>query len=258
MTSYLSRRAVLKGIAGLGVGATLAGCSAPVLSGLGTGGDAAGSLAYWNLFGGGDGVRMQQMLDAFRAANPDIDLEGRHAGLGQPVLHQAVAGDARRQAAGRGGLAPDPDEDAGRGGPARRSCEPEDLARHGMTPDKFNQRAWEAGLVDGKAYAIPIDTHPFVMFYNTDICEKAGLLDSDGKLDADRRPGAFIDAHAKAKEVTGQYGGAIGDQLRHLDAVADLPVAVPPARRRGARRRRHAGRARRRQGHAGARRSCSR
>src|SRR5690349_17223927 len=83
MTS-LSRRAVLKGIAGLGAGAALTGCSAPVLSGLGTGGGAAGSLAYWNLFGGGDGVRMTQMLDTFRAANPDIDLKAVTLAWGNP------------------------------------------------------------------------------------------------------------------------------------------------------------------------------
>ena len=96
MTSYLSRRAVLKGIAGLGVGATLAGCSAPVLSGLGTGGDTAGSLAYWNLFGGGDGVRMQQMLDGFRKANPDIDLQAVTLAWGNPYytkLSLATLGD---------------------------------------------------------------------------------------------------------------------------------------------------------------------
>ena len=29
-----------------------------------------------------------------------------------------------------------------------------------MTPDKLNQRAWETGLVDGKFYAVPLDTHP--------------------------------------------------------------------------------------------------
>ena len=142
--------------------------------------------------------------DAYREANPDIDLEAVTLAWGNPYYTKLSLATARRPAAGRGDLPPDPDEDPGRGRPARRSSTPEDLARHGMTPDKFNQRAWEAGLVDGKAYAIPLDTHPFVMFYNTDICEKAGLLDSDGKLDAARRPGRRSPTRCgKAKEVTG-------------------------------------------------------
>jgi multiple sugar transport system substrate-binding protein len=86
---------------------------------------------------------------------------------------------------------------------------PSDLARFGMTPDKFNQTAWKTGLVDGKIYAIPLDTHPFVCFYNTEVCKKAGLLDSSGKLKPIEGESAFIDALTKAKQVTGQYGATI-------------------------------------------------
>jgi multiple sugar transport system substrate-binding protein len=86
---------------------------------------------------------------------------------------------------------------------------PEDLARAGITPDKLDPTAWQAGLVDGKAYAIPLDTHPFVMFYNTDICQKAGLLDSDGKLLPLDSPEKFTDAMQKAKAVTKVYGGVV-------------------------------------------------
>src|SRR3984885_1246624 len=83
---------------------------------------------------------------------------------------------------------------------------PEDLARHGMSPEMFNQRAWQAGLVGDKIYAIPLDTHPFVLFYNTKICGQAGLLDADGNLKPFEGPDAFTDALAKVQKVTGQYG----------------------------------------------------
>jgi multiple sugar transport system substrate-binding protein len=208
MTSNLSRRSVLKGIAGLGVGATLAGCSAPVLSGLGTGGDAAGSLAYWNLFGGGDGVRMTQMLDTFRAANPAIDLKAVTLAWGNPYytkLSLATLGQKPPDVAishltrAKTLIAADLLEE----------LRLEDLARVGITPDRLDQRAWQAGLVDGKAYAIPLDTHPFVMFYNTDVCEQAGLLDSSGQLTPLTSEESFLEAMRKAKEVTGRYGGVI-------------------------------------------------
>ena len=78
-----------------------------------------------------------------------------------------------------------------------------------MTADKFNQKAWNTGLVDGKIYAIPLDTHPFVCFYNTAVCKKAGLLDSSGQLKPLDGEAAFLDALARAKKVTGQYGATI-------------------------------------------------
>jgi multiple sugar transport system substrate-binding protein len=208
MTSYLSRRAMLKGIAGLGVGATLAGCSAPVLSGLGTGGDTAGSLAYWNLFGGGDGVRMTQMLDAFRAANSGLDLKAVTLAWGNPYY-------TKLSLATLGGKPPDvaishlTRMKTLVASDLLEELKLEDLARFGITPDKLDRTAWEAGLVDGKAYAVPLDTHPFVMFYNTDVCKQAGLLDAAGQLTPLDTPEKFTEAMTKAKEVTGQYGGVI-------------------------------------------------
>jgi multiple sugar transport system substrate-binding protein len=35
--------------------------------------------------------------------------------------------------------------------------------------------------VDGTTYAVPIDTHPFVLYYNTELAEQAGLLDEPAR-----------------------------------------------------------------------------
>jgi multiple sugar transport system substrate-binding protein len=204
----LTRRDLLRGTVGLGIGLGLAGCSTPVLSGLSTGHEKAGSLDYWNLFGGGDGVRMTQMLDSFRAANPQISLSAVTLAWGNPYytkLSLATLGDKPPDVAishltrMKTLVASDLLEE----------LKPEDLARAGITPDKLDPTAWQAGLVDGKAYAIPLDTHPFVMFYNTDICQKAGLLDPDGKLLPLDSPEKFTDAMQKAKAVTKVYGGVV-------------------------------------------------
>ncbi|MCA2217578.1 extracellular solute-binding protein [Jidongwangia harbinensis] len=207
----LSRRDLLRSaaaVAGLGLGAGLAGCSTPVLSGLTTGTDKPDSVDYWNLFGGGDGVRMAQMLEGFRTANPGVDLSAVTLAWGNPYytkLSLATVGDkppevavahlTRMKSMVRSGLL--------------QELRPEDLARHGITPDKFTPATWEAGLVDGKAYAIPLDTHPFVMFYNTEVCEKAGLLDSGGALTPLDSPEKFTDAMARARKVTGAFGGVV-------------------------------------------------
>jgi multiple sugar transport system substrate-binding protein len=89
---------------------------------------------------------------------------------------------------------------------------PDALARHGLVAENFNAKAWQASQVDGKVFAIPIDTHPFVCFYNTEVCQKAGLLDSSGKLAPIVGEEGFVDALRKVKAVTGQYGAAIAVQ----------------------------------------------
>ena len=50
----------------------------------------------------------------------------------------------------------------------------------GITADKFTPAAWSKATVDGTPYAVPLDTHPFVLFYNADLAKKAGLLNAAG------------------------------------------------------------------------------
>ena len=83
------------------------------------------------------------------------------------------------------------------------------LALVGLTPSDFNPKAWETQKVDGKSYAIPLDTHPFVLYYNVDVCEKAGLLNSDGTLKEIKGTDGWEEALQAAKEVTGAYGASV-------------------------------------------------
>jgi multiple sugar transport system substrate-binding protein len=204
----LTRRSFLRAALAGAAAAGVAGCSSDnPLSGL-TVSRATGSLQYWDLFGGGDGVRMKEMVAAFREEHPEVDFEQVTLEWGNPYytkLSLATIGDkppavavshlTRMKTLVSSDLL--------------QELKPDDLSRFGMTPDKFNQRAWEAGLVDGKAYAVPLDTHPFVMFYNTDVVKEAGLLDADGTLKPLDSEEAFLDAMRRAKEVTGAYGGVI-------------------------------------------------
>jgi multiple sugar transport system substrate-binding protein len=204
----LSRRTLLRGALGAAAGLGLAGCSAPVISGLSTGHEKAGSLDYWNLFGGGDGVRMTQMLDTFRAANPQISLSAVTLAWGNPYytkLALATLGDKPPDVA----ISHLTRMKTLVGSDLLEELHLDDLARYGITPDKISATAWQAGLVDGKAYAVPLDTHPFVMFYNTDICQQAGLLDPAGKLIPWDSPEKFTDAMQKAKGITKAYGGVV-------------------------------------------------
>jgi multiple sugar transport system substrate-binding protein len=205
----LSRRSLLSAVlAGAGA-ATLAGCSTPVGAGLANTPLDPGTVEYWDLFGGGDGLRMQQMVAGYRAANPGTPVQAVTLAWGNPYYTKlslatvgakppnvAVSHLTRMQTMQQAGLL--------------QELRPEDLARHGMAAEMFNRRAWEAGLIDGRAYAIPIDTHPMVLFYNTDICDEAGLLDDAGALKVLEGPDALTDAFTKAQQVTGQFGATHG------------------------------------------------
>src|SRR3982750_1442007 len=200
MNGPISRRTLFRGaFAGVGA-AALAGCSSPVGAGLANPPLDPGTVQYWNLFGGGDGVRMQQMLDGYRKTHPNIPLQAVTLAWGNPYYTKlslatvgakppnvAVSHLTRMKSLQEADLL--------------QELHPEDLARNGMSPDMFNKRAWEAGLVGGKIYAIPLDTHPFVLFYNTKICGQAGLLDGAGNLKPIQGADAFQDALAKAQKV---------------------------------------------------------
>jgi multiple sugar transport system substrate-binding protein len=85
----------------------------------------------------------------------------------------------------------------------------DDLARHGLTEDRFDQRAWAKAQQGGKLHAVPLDTHPLVLYFRTDIAKRAGLLDGQGQLADLDGPDAFADALRAAKEVTGAWGGSV-------------------------------------------------
>jgi multiple sugar transport system substrate-binding protein len=187
----------------------LAGCSSPVAAGLANTALDPGTVDYWNLFGGGDGVRMRQMEDGYRKANPKTALQSSTLAWGNPYytkLSLATIGDkppdvavshlTRMKTLVQAGLL--------------QELHPDDLARHGMSAELFNARAWQSSLVGGKVYAIPLDTHPFVLFYNTKICGQAGLLDAAGRLRTIEGEQGWVDALTKVKRVTGQYGATQG------------------------------------------------
>lgn len=202
-----SRRDLFRSTGALALGGVLSGC-ASVKSGFTGSPPSSRVLTYWNLLGGGDGVRMKAMEAVYREENPEVELQASTLTWGNPYY-------TKLSLATLGAQPPDVAISHLTRVPTLAEAgllEPFDMAdlkRFDMTPDRFVQRAIDGATIDGQLYAIPLDTHPFVMFYNTDVCEKAGLLDESGELQPIEGGEALVEALAKAKEVTGAWGGAM-------------------------------------------------
>jgi multiple sugar transport system substrate-binding protein len=166
------------------------------------------NLTYWNLFTGGDGVRMVQMEKDFATAHPEISVKSTTLTWGVPYYTKlttstvvgkgpdvAILHMTRMPAYAPAGLLT-PLDDA-------------TLAKYGIVPSNFSSVPWQKGVYNGQRYAIPLDTHPFVLYYNTEICGKAGLLDASGKLKPLVGPQALMSALQAAQKVTGKYGLAL-------------------------------------------------
>lgn len=195
--------------AGTAVAGGLSACGSPLGAGVAGSELAPGTVTFWNLFGGGDGARLQIMLDEYAAKHGGPDsLQAATFTWGNPYYTKvtlATIGDAppdvavshltREKNLARADLL-DPITD-------------DMLSLVGLSASDFNRTAWESQKVDGTSYAIPLDTHPFVLYYNTEVCDKAGLLNSDGTLKEIRGTDGWEEALQAAKEVTGAYGCSV-------------------------------------------------
>jgi multiple sugar transport system substrate-binding protein len=195
----LTRREILIGGGALGAAAAL---------GVATAGSPFGggsqTVTFWHLFGGGDGARLAAILDEIDGEHADSDVRELILPWGNPYYTKLAL-------AAVGGSPPDVAVMHATRIPAfapaglLEELTPELLARHGLDGDRFLEQPWKSGQSEGRQYAIPLDTHPFVLYYNTELTEKAGLLEGDS-LKALDGPDALLDAFEAVKQETGKTG----------------------------------------------------
>lgn len=191
--SFLAAGSVGLATAGLG----LAGCG-PADSVL----DGRTTLRQWNLFTGGDGLRMIQLHEQYEAEHPEIDFRAVTFEWGPPYYTKV----AMSAAGGRpadiailhisrlASMAP---------GTLLDPIDPAMLAEAGVDETTFLPNVWEEGVFDGELYAIPLDTHVHVQYFNIDICEQAGVLDDDGRLVQTSGVEEYLDLCREIQDVTG-------------------------------------------------------
>jgi multiple sugar transport system substrate-binding protein len=227
---HLSRRTLLRATAAAGGAALLSSCA--------RGSGSAVDLAYWNFFTGSDGELMVGLVDRFRGEAPNVRVTDTTLMWGPPYYTKLAMACA-------GGRAPDlATLHASRlptfGTDLLDEWDPAELAARGVSMDEFPAPVRERVTVDGRVMALPLDTHPLVLYYNTDICERAGLLAPDGSLAPITSAEQMLDAGRRAAEVTGSIGIAFGaaDNLaswmvfwslfRQLGGEMRLPDGGPP------------------------------
>ena len=123
------------------------------------------------------------------------------------------------------------------------------LAEIGVQESDFLDRVWAKGGLDGKQYSIALDSHPFIMMYNLDVAEQAGVLGSDGQLAPIDSPDQFLEVARAMQGVTGKHGlsyGYLGDGAQmwrlfytlYKQHDAEFDLSGPTGRGRPGRRRR--------------------
>ncbi|TCM48825.1 extracellular solute-binding protein [Kribbella sp. VKM Ac-2568] len=194
-----SRRSLLAGTLGLAGGLALSGCGS-------LGRDAR--VREWNLFGGGDGARLLQIHDKFVAEHKDIAFEAHTLAWGPPFYTKLAMSAA-------GGRAPEVATlhlSRLKGFSPTTMLDPipvDLLAKAGITEQDFLPETWKRCLVDGTLYAVPLDQHPFVLYYNLEICKKAGLLGPDNRIKPVKGVDAFLEMLQAVKETTGKFAASV-------------------------------------------------
>lgn len=173
----VSRRQFVAAGGGLGLAALLSSCGSPIVSSLTGGQPTTADVIYWNLFGGGDGVNMTTMVADYQRRS-GRSVESTLLSWGNPYYTKLAISTAS-------GRPPDVAishlsrlpllAEAGLVEPVGSQ-----FTQVGITQDKFTPAAWHKATVGGAVYAVPLDTHPFVLFYNVPLAKKAGLLNAAG------------------------------------------------------------------------------
>ncbi|MFD0693303.1 ABC transporter substrate-binding protein [Paenibacillus sp. GCM10027628] len=154
-------------------------------------------LVFWTLFAGGDGDYMDQIISSFNKSQDSISVKNVKLEWAE-YYTKLVTGVS-------GGKGPDI-------GISHTSKLPE-LIKAGVVTeldataktinlnwDNYNSNILSSATVNGKHYAVPIDTHPFIMYYNKKHLQTAGLLGADGKPTLEPGADGFVKFLTTLKE----------------------------------------------------------
>jgi len=165
-------------------------------------------LRLWTLLSGGDGARMRALIDDFNAGQAGVRVVSTTLKWGEPfytkLITSAVVGAGPDIATVHLSRLPN----LAGGGVLRPISAPE-LAAAGLKGSDYFPRQWEKSHYGGANYAIPLDLHPLVLYYNKNLARQAGLLDGAGVLKPIVGYEALTAAFKGVRERTGKAGLAM-------------------------------------------------
>ena len=141
---------------------------------------AADNIVWWDFLGGGDGVRMKALIDQFNKESTDLEIQATTLDWGTPfytkVQTSAAVGEGPDIMTYHESRIP-----LGVSTGSLSEITPDELKAAGFDSANYADANWKAAQVDGKQYAIPLDIHSIILYYNKDMLKAAGLLGDDGK-----------------------------------------------------------------------------
>ncbi len=139
------------------------------------------TVVWWDFLGGGDGVRMKKLIEDFNTEHAGkIKIDATTLDWGVPFYSKVQtsvavgeAPDVMTYHASRIPLAVSQN--------VLQKITADDWSKMGLGQSDYADTTWNAVTVDGTQYAVPLDTHPIVLYYNRDLLKAAGMLTDDGK-----------------------------------------------------------------------------
>lgn len=162
-------------------------------------------VRMWTLLSGGDGARMRALVERFNASQREVRVVSTTLRWGEPFYTKLITATVV-------GAGPDlATVHLSRmtnlaGGGVLRPITEQELQAAGIAGADFFPRQWDKVQHEGRSYAVPLDIHPLVLYYNKTLAGQAGLLDGAGNL----KPLDGIDALTQAFRLVKQKTGRAG------------------------------------------------
>mgnify|MGYP001251498252 CR=1 FL=1 len=158
-------------------------------------------LTFWTFFGGGEGYIMTSLIEQFNKEQSEIVVVEQPVDWGEyynKLLAAMVAGNP-------------PDI-----GVMHLSSLTDFVERGALTPvgnyvsdelkSDYLENIRNSVTFDNQMYALPLDTHPIILYYNKSVLKEAGLVDENGEITLPKTFEEFYDFCKQIKGKTGKYG----------------------------------------------------
>ncbi|PNR97244.1 ABC transporter substrate-binding protein [Petrotoga sp. 9PWA.NaAc.5.4] len=163
-------------------------------------------ITFWTLFSGGEGYIMTNLIDQFNKEQNQIFVSQQPLDWGQyynKLLASMVGGNPPDLAIMHRSSLVDYVE--------RGTILPLDKYVSNNIKTDYLENIIQAATFSGQIYALPLDTHPLVLYYNKSVLREAGLVDSKGEVLLPKTFEEFYNFCKQIKEKTGKYGMVIED-----------------------------------------------